>query len=309
MNSFPTFKYLLGILSIVGPGFSIEVIRFGDGDDYIIGKHVKGDEELLFTTYDLTKFSCQSSHKYLCTNNETHFTVNFEAKEKTACISAIKLFSYPEDKKKKMPTTSIIYCQKGGIGLHYCFLVYKKNEKRKDARVEIYGAPSKQQCSFKDRYIGSDPKQYDAYGLRYLFDKKDNWNLERTEIAKIKGPRSETFYHKDGLLNTQITYLAKDDKYSVVRDIVVKDKKKFSLHFSNFKEYRISFLDVYWFQESRSDNPKLPYIHYNGLREKKNQTCELIFDTEEPYTYALVKVFSNLNYNEPRTRGKNPGRG
>uniref|UniRef100_A0A1B0CIF4 Uncharacterized protein n=1 Tax=Lutzomyia longipalpis TaxID=7200 RepID=A0A1B0CIF4_LUTLO len=33
------------------------------------------DEELLFTTYDLTKMPCESFQHYTCTNNKTHFTV------------------------------------------------------------------------------------------------------------------------------------------------------------------------------------------------------------------------------------------
>ncbi|XP_055694722.1 LOW QUALITY PROTEIN: lufaxin-like [Lutzomyia longipalpis] len=253
---------------------------------------------------------CESFQHYTCTNNKTHFTVNFEAKNGAACISSIKLFSFPKDKTTKKPTKSTIYCQRGGIGLSYCLLVFKKNEDRRDARVEIYGIPSSKNCLLKERYIGPNPKLIDPYGIPYKFDKKDNWNVERTEISKFTDSKGNSFYCKDGLFNTQITYLAKDDKFSVVRDIVVKDKKKFSLHFSNYKEYRISFLDIYWFQETLNDAaPKFPYIHYNGPCEKKNQTCELIFETKEPITYAFVKVFINIAYNTPRVRGRNSGRG
>uniref|UniRef100_A0A1B0EW28 Uncharacterized protein n=2 Tax=Lutzomyia longipalpis TaxID=7200 RepID=A0A1B0EW28_LUTLO len=55
--------------------------------------------------------------------------------------------------------------------------------------------------------------------------------------------------------------------------------------------------------------PKYPYIHYNGECSNENKTCELVFDTDELMTYALVKVFTNPESDGSRLKEEDLGRG
>uniref|UniRef100_A0A6B2EMA0 Conserved secreted protein n=1 Tax=Phlebotomus kandelakii TaxID=1109342 RepID=A0A6B2EMA0_9DIPT len=303
----------LVVLNLVLPTICMRVIRFDDRDEYLLGKPADTDDELLYSTFDFDRNPCAKSY-VKCTNNATHFVLDF-ADPKKRCISSIHVFSTPDGPvsldEKKPPSKSAIFCQKGGIGKSYCLLVFRKKEPREDALVDIRGIPANQKCSLKERYTSGDPKKTDAYGMAYKFNKDDNWNIQRTGVEKFKRPiGNEIFYRKNGLMNHQITYLSKFDKYTVTREIVVKDNaKKFTLDFTNYQQYRISFLDIYWFQESQKRKPKLPYIYYNGECLPSNKTCQLIFDADEPITYAFVKVFSNPDHKESRLRAEDLGRG
>nr|BAM69204.1 hypothetical protein [Lutzomyia ayacuchensis] len=293
---------LFAIFSVIFLEFPNKV--YGNGDEHFLGKYSQNDEKLFFGTYGLKKEPCQQVQHYRCFNNKTHFTVNYHANKKF-CISTIKLTSYPTI-NRDWSSRLRFYCQKGGIGTNKCFLVFEKSKEQIAVGIEIYGIPTKQ-CSFKNRYTGNDPQHIDAYGLPYIFDKEDGWNSERIGVHKIKRLSSEIFYYKNGLFNTQVTYLAEDDSFTEAREVSFKKinkKKKFSLSISNEGKNRISFLDVYWFQESMKSKPMLPYIYYNGECHASNKTCELIFDTDEQITYVLVKVFSNPGYDGSRLREK-----
>ncbi|XP_059607425.1 lufaxin-like [Phlebotomus argentipes] len=284
-------------------------VDFDDRDDFIIGKRVESDEELFYSSFDLTKSGCQSSKSYVpCTNNKTHFTVNFKDTKKR-CISSIELFSWPDREPvlgaPKIPSKSTIFCQRGGIGKSYCLLIFKKNEPREDAEVHIRGMSKP--CSFKKRYISGNPKRTDAYGLQYKFDKEDFWSLPRTGVEKWERTGNEIIYRKDGLLNTQITYLDKSDKFSSAKELFVRgENKKFIIRYPNLKD--ISFLDVYWYQSSQSEKPKLPYIYYKDQCTPDLKPC-VVFDAVEPITYVLVKAFTNKDHTEPRLRAADLGRG
>uniref|UniRef100_F6K8T2 32.9 kDa salivary protein n=1 Tax=Phlebotomus sergenti TaxID=85759 RepID=F6K8T2_9DIPT len=280
-------------------GLGVEVITFGDGDEYQIGKFENSDEILLDTDFDFLEKPY--SRKLGSTYNQTHFILNYVGPQKT-CISSILLQSYADDTQKpatQNPKKSRIRCQKGGIGKNSCLLVFRMREKREDARVKIFGV--REPCSFIERYSNKNPKKIDAYGQPYRFSPTyPNWNLPRTNVKQYNR-LNEIFYQKDGLFNTQMNYLDKSDKFTMVREKFVPDNTlKFSMDFTNSGQYRISFLDIYWFQQSQRGKPKLPYIHYNGHCTFSNKTCQVIFDTDEPMTYVFVKVFSNVNYNEPR---------
>ncbi|XP_055683042.1 lufaxin [Lutzomyia longipalpis] len=301
MNSI-SFLSIVGLISF---GFIVAVKC--NGDEYFIGKYKEKDETLFFASYGLKRDPCQIVLGYKCSNNQTHFVLNFKTNKKS-CISAIKLTSYPKINQNSDLTRNL-YCQTGGIGTDNCKLVFKKKRKQIAANIEIYGIPAKK-CSFKDRYIGTDPLHVDSYGLPYQFDKENGWNLERNNILKDTRFSTEVFYHKNGLFNTQITYLAEEDSFSEAREITAKDiKKKFSIILPNEEYKRISFLDVYWFQETMRSKPKYPYIHYNGECSNENKTCEIIFDTDELMTYALVKVFTNPESDGSRLKEKDLGRG
>uniref|UniRef100_C6G420 34 kDa salivary protein B n=1 Tax=Phlebotomus arabicus TaxID=578135 RepID=C6G420_9DIPT len=302
----------LVLLNLILPTICMKVISFDDRDEYLIGKPADSDDELLYSTFDFQRDPCSKSY-VKCSNNATHFILDF-ADPKKRCITSIHVFSYPDRppvfEQKKIPSKSSIFCQKGGIGKSHCLLVFKKKEAREDALVDIRGIPAKQPCSMKERYTSGDPKKTDPYGMSYQFDKNDYWHIRRSGVESWTRSGNEIFYRKNGLMNHQITYLSKFDKYTVTREVVVKDNaKKFTLDFSNFKQYRISFLDIYWFQESMKNKPKLPYIYYNGECLPSNKTCQLIFDSDEPYTYAFGKVFSNPEHQETRLRHEDLGRG
>nr|ABA43054.1 33 kDa salivary protein SP06 [Phlebotomus perniciosus] len=310
MTYFKISTCCLVLISLILPIICIKVIRFDDRDEYLLGKPDNTDEELLYSTFDFIKNTC-ANPKMKCTNNATHFVLDFSDPKKR-CISSIHVFSTPDgpvnlEEENKPRSKSSIYCQVGGIGQSYCLLVFKKKERREDALVDIRGLKT---CSLKERYTSGDPKKTDAYGMAYKFDKNDNWSIKREGVKQWKRSGNEIFYRKNGLMNHQIRYLSKFDKYTVTREMVVKHRaKKFTMDFSNYGQYRISFLDVYWFQESVKHKPKLPYIYYNGECLPSNKTCQLVFDADEPITYAFVKVFSNPDHNEPRLRHADLGRG
>uniref|UniRef100_F6JYG7 33.9 kDa salivary protein n=1 Tax=Phlebotomus tobbi TaxID=33402 RepID=F6JYG7_9DIPT len=310
MTYFKISTCCLVLLNLFLPTICIKVIRFDDRDEYLIGKPESTDDELLYSTFDFDKNPCAKSY-VKCTNNATHFILDFSDPKKR-CISSIQVFSTPDMpvinlEEKRPPSKSSIFCQKGGIGKSYCLLVFKKKEPREDALVDIRGLKT---CSLKERYTSGDPKKTDAYGMPYKFNNNDNWHMKREGVKQWTRLGNEIFYRKNGLMNHQIRYLSKFDKYTVTREMVVRDNaKKFTMDFSNFGQYRISFLDIYWFQESQRNKPKLPYIYYNGECLPSNKTCQLIFDTDETITYVFVKVFSNPDHKEPRLRHADLGRG
>nr|ANW11471.1 Lofaxin [Bichromomyia olmeca] len=282
------------------------------GDEHYLGKHVEpGSERLFYAMYGVKKDSCQQVLNHRCFNNKTHFTVNYKA-DKKFCISAIKLTTYPVISEHSTTLTRRFYCQKGGIGTNECVLVVRKDSRHIAVNVEIFGIRSKK-CSLKQGLIGSDPLHTDIYGLPYEFDKDDGWSIERTKIPKYARTPSEVFYHKDGIFNTQMSYLAQDDTFVEAIELVgkaVQNKMKFSVKIPNKGKKRISFLDIYWFQETMKEKPKYPFIYFNnGECKASDNTCELIFDTDERITYALVKVFSNTGYDGSRLREKDLGRG
>uniref|UniRef100_A0A1L8DPA2 Putative conserved secreted protein n=1 Tax=Nyssomyia neivai TaxID=330878 RepID=A0A1L8DPA2_9DIPT len=306
--------FSLIFLSLVLLGFVANVNGW-TGVKHFLGKQSPSDTQIFYGTYGVKNNSCRQVQNFRCYNNETHFSVHYKLDQKKFCISAIQLISYPDIESTD---TKALSCQKGGIGTNECFLVFKKDPKQTSVNVEVFGSPARKTCRFffcsyegcslKNRYIESDPFHVDAYGLPYEFD-DDEWTKERTTISKEKRS-NEVFFYKDGLFNRQISYLEVDDKFSEAKELTGKDikgKKKFSVKLPNAGDKRISFLDIYWFQES-SATPKYPYIYYNGHCEATNKTCELIFDTDEQITYALVKVFTNPSYNGPRLRENDLGR-
>nr|QHO60659.1 lufaxin [Sergentomyia schwetzi] len=264
------------------------------GDIYRIGKHDKTDTTLFDVNYNLTiDGECIPNTydiKTVCTNNATHFTLNFEESEKY-CISAIMLLSDPI-KDDEEGTKSSIFCQTGGIAKRHCMLVFRKKEPRYNAEVFIYGVKEiNQECSaMKDRYLGKDAANTDAYGLKYHFDKHDKSSLQPTLMKYSLEDRSVQY--KNGLFNLQINYLNKTD--TLLRTIEIDNEgnyKYLKMDLLNHWKQKVVFLDVYWFQELPYGTPKFPYIHFSEPCRLRYADCTLIFDTDQVITYAIVKVF------------------
>ncbi|XP_055703498.1 lufaxin-like [Phlebotomus papatasi] len=288
-------------------GLTMQVITLGDGDEYQIGKFDNSDEEFLDTDFDFLEKPYKSKMNSIYTG--THFILNYVGRPKT-CISSITVLSYEDDTQKKStqnPKKSKIWCQKGGIGKNNCLLVFRMRTKRENARVKIFGV--KEPCSFKERYLNNIPKQIDAYGQRYQFSKEyPNWNLPRANMKQYQR-LDDVIYVKDGLFNVQRNYLDKSDKFTMAREKFVPDNTlKFTMDFTNSGQYRISFLDIYWYQQSEKGKPKLPYIYYNGQCSSTNKTCQVVFDADEPMSYVFVKVFNNKNYEGARLLAKDLSR-
>nr|QHO60660.1 lufaxin [Sergentomyia schwetzi] len=290
-----------------------EIIYVDGPDEYKIGKQLETDLTLLTEYFTFTTnepCSSLSSTDYKCFNNDTYFILDFKTISHS-CISAIVIESYPLD-GKSYNTKSSIYCQKGGIGRNYCKLVFRKKEKREDASVTVYGILDPKACSLKERYIDSEPARRDAFGLTYYFLEKDGWSYYQPNLEKFTPQtRRETFQYKDGLINKPIYYLDRSDKYKRVREAFPTTKVHY-ITLKNSGPEKISFLDVYWFQEAQSENPKMPYVYFQGHCDSTKPSCILVLDSEpgNQITYAFVKVFRNKNTsNMLRIREEDLGRG
>ncbi|GAB0091078.1 hypothetical protein DMENIID0001_058810 [Sergentomyia squamirostris] len=299
--------FCLLVFNLILESRCIEIIKVNDPDEYMIGKKIKTDDRLFHEYFNLTenaKYILPSSN-YKAFNNFTHFVFSFKSAE-NSCISAILLQSYPlYDNPGK--TSSFIYVQKGGIGRNFCKVVFRKKEQREDMMLSIFG--SVKGCSFKRRYTDSKPNTIDGFGLPYYFPQNDNWNYYQPNLTKyIPTVRREIFPHKNGLINKPIYYLDKSDKYMGVKEGFPK-KKNFSIKMKNTGVKKISFLDVYWYQESQNENPKMPYIYFKEHCTPSDTSCTLTFDADELITYVFVKIFGNENSDMARTRPEDLGRG
>nr|ABI20155.1 34 kDa salivary protein [Phlebotomus duboscqi] len=294
---------------VLGLGLGdIEVRTMDDGDEYQIGKFDNSDEQFLDTDFDFIEKPYKP--KLDSIYNGTHFILNYVGTPKT-CISSITVQSY-EDDTQKTPTQnpkkkSKIWCQKGGIGKKDCLLIFRMRTKREDARVKIFGVRGP--CSFKERYLNKNPRQIDAYGQHYQYSEDyPYWNLPRTNLKQYNR-FNEIIYVKDGLFNIQKNYLDESDKLTAVRELFVPDNTlKFVMDFKNSGPKKISFLDIYWYQQSKNSRPIPPYIYYNGQCASSNKTCQVIFDADEPLSYVFVKVFRNEDYDGPRVLARDLGR-
>ncbi|GAB0091077.1 hypothetical protein DMENIID0001_058800 [Sergentomyia squamirostris] len=293
-------KYLIScvILNIfIQVNCNGKVVQVHEGNEYWIGKYSLSDDELFYNgAFDLKPKECSTDAGLKYCNNETHFTLDYKTPKTDSCISAIFLHSYPDD-MDKVESESSVFCQKGGIGKDHCFLVFRKKEKRDDARIRIYGIPSNKECSLHRRYLGRQPEINDAFGMPYVFDRSDNWTVLQSTLPKYHGYfETDIFQYKHGLINKQIQYLDKSDKYRSYKERFPNtNNKKFIMKIANKGKRKISFLDVYWYQESKTENPKMPYIYYKGSCDDKTPTCTLVFDTDEAITYVLVKIFKTTH--------------
>nr|QHO60656.1 lufaxin [Sergentomyia schwetzi] len=262
-------------------------------DYFMFGKSVPTDDKIFdhdFRTNYVHDGNVYSEHeKGKSSSNATHFTFDFS--KPGICITGIHVESERADGSKGF-STGKIYCKEGGIGSNRCLLVFVKVEKRRNAKVMIYAM--NEPCSFKSRFLISAETK-DGYDLPYSFNPSTRCstlqpNLQHFTFGAKKGAFQQNYF---GLINKPMNCLHETDDLTASLEMFPKNQKISYMYIVNTGKRRISFLDVYFYQEEESGQYNMPNIYFDGGCGPSTNPCALVFDGYERITYILVKVYKN----------------
>ncbi|GAB0091072.1 hypothetical protein DMENIID0001_058700 [Sergentomyia squamirostris] len=239
--------------------------------------------------FDSTTANCSAESTPPCEFDDTSFAMYFHDNN-DRCISVIfvQVNHVDEDEKNK---NGSLFCVIGGIGSNLCVLMFLMGKKRDRVTITIYGINAP--CTFKSRYVGSNPSSMDPYGLPYYSEPGQVRTSFNVSNVILQDESNDIYHYKDGLMNTVMPQFNGNFNFHTdIEYLNTEHMKSFTIDFKNYLEILPNiYLDIYWYQESEDSTPELPLIYWKDDCKRFPAKCSLVFDSKETITYVLIKVF------------------